>query len=215
MQDDSVDDGLVLKDIRIAVRKIALTGWLYDDVGGSLNWSVDVTCEKHHFAEDWDLAPHFYDECFAKDLKDWADLAHRRFRPEDDEDEDSFPALYLCAHMSLPESEICFGTRDDGAGFDFSWRGLTDANLDEAYGKRMPFSIRGKAEVTLITVRFNEPESGMVQGPEVAARDVMQRRGVRHDHLAFSRWRRFRDDPNDSDFHTILAYFAPTGAIPP
>lgn len=212
MQDDSADDGLVLKDIRIAVRKIAVTGWLNDDVGQPLNWSVDVTCEKHHFADGWDLAPHFYDECFVNDLKDWTGLAHRRFRPDDDDD--SFPALYLCAHMGLPESEIRFGERD-GAGFDFSWRGLADANFDEAYGKRMPFSIRGKAVVTSITVRFIEPESGMVQSPEAAARDVMQRRGVRHDHLAFSRWRRFRDDPSDDDFHTILVDFAPTGAIPP
>jgi hypothetical protein len=201
---------LVLKDVRIAIQQIAVKGWLYDDIDAPLNWSIDVVCEKHHFADDWNLAPRFYDDCFAKDLRDWTALAHTRFVGDNDEDEDSFPTLYLCSHMHLPRSEIAFGEHlGTAAGFTFSWNGLADANLDSEYGKEMPFSITGVAEIVSVEVRFNEPETGMHGGAEAAAREVLRRREVPEDHLAFSDWKRFRDDPEDRDFHTIRAFFIP------
>jgi len=200
---------LVLKDQRIAVREIVVKGWLLDDIHQPLSFSIDVICEKHQFLEGWRLAPHFYDECFAKDVHDWTALEQQRFTVAEDGDEDSFPTLYLCAHMSLPRSDIRFGKRDAGAGFAFSWNGWADANLSPEYGEHMPFSITGVARCASIEVRFKEPESGMPAGAETAAREVLRTRAVRQDHLAFSEWRRFRDDPADPDFHTIWASFVP------
>lgn len=198
---------LTLNSLALPVECVAVEGRLYADIGESPQWSIDIHCRKHLFADDYPpIALRFYDESLRLRLDDWTALAGRviRFDLETGENEDGGgPTLYFCSHLFLPRSELRFGARG-GGGFTFSWEGRADANFDPSFGKDMPFSISGHIPFQHMEIRFQT--DGDAGGYEAAARTLMDAHGLRHDNLRFGDARWFADDP---DLHLIRTFFLP------
>lgn len=200
-----------LKDLRIAVARAQLRGWLYEDASGEPNWSIDVVGAGHRFGDGESartLQPHFYDESMPLRVGDWRELEHRsyRFAWQDDESDDSLPTLYLCSHLSLPLSELSLGARD-GRRFALLWQGLAEANWDEDYGRDLPFRIELPIAFAGQEVRFWH--DGDEADIEAAARAILRRRGLSDASLRYREHRRFRDDPDDEHYRLVRALFDP------
>lgn len=205
-------DTIELKDLRFAVERARLEGFLYDDASGRICWSIDVRGAAKRFGDEpfaQDLSPHFYDEVMPLPIKDWRELEHSGYAfdlSSDDDEGDSVPTLYLCSHLPLPRSRLRLGARR-GRRFALDWQGLAEANWDEDYGHDLPFRIALDIEFAQQEVRFWH--HGDEADIEAAARAVMARHGLRGEHLRYRDFKRFRDDPLDEDYRLMRAFFAP------
>lgn len=207
-------DTIELKDLRFAVERAQIEGFLYDDASGQVCWSIDVRGAAMRFGDGefaQDLRPHFYDEAMPLRIDDWRKLEHSGYvfdLDNDDDDGDSLPTLYLCSHLPLPRSRLSFGARR-GHRFALDWQGLAEANWDQDYGRDLPFRIVLEIEFAQQEVRFwHHGEDAQI---EAAARAVMARRGLSGAHLRYRDFKRFRDDPLDEHYRLIRAFFAPVG----
>ncbi|MGO1072342.1 hypothetical protein [Lysobacter sp. CA199] len=205
-------DTIELKDLRFAVERAQVHGWLYDDASGEICWMIEVAGAAKRFGEapySQDLRPRFYDEVMPLRLNDWRQLEGSGYvfdLATDDDEGDSAPILYLCSHLSLPRSQIDFGARR-GNRFALRWHGLAEANWDDDYGLDMPFRIELDIEFAHQEVRFWHRDEN--EDFEAAARAVMARRGLSDRHLRYRDYQRFRDDPTDENYRLIRTFFVP------
>lgn len=200
-----------LKDLRIAVERAQLHGWLYEDASGEPCWSIDIVGAGHRFGDDTfaqTLSAHFYDESMPLRVGGWRELEHRQYRSrwQDDEGDDSLPTLYLCSHLGLPLSELSLGARD-GHRFALRWSGLAEANWDEDYGRDMPFRIELQIAFAGQEVRYWQ--DGDDEDVETAARAIMRRRGLSDAYLRYRGYRRFRDEADSEYYRLVRAFFEP------
>ena len=197
---------LTLKDLDIGIERCSLQGFLYSDTACGLSWSLDVVGKKHRFGDGHDLAPTFFSESLRIAVDDWTAFENTKtaFDAATSEDEDGgLPTLYLCSYSILQRSEISFGKRE-GSRFALEWRGVAEANFSEEYGTHMPFEIVCLVPFDGLEVRFHDAGGDF----EAQARRIARAQGLSDANLAFSGFKRFRDDPSDPDHRLIRTFFA-------
>jgi hypothetical protein len=198
---------LTLKDLEIGLERCSLQGWLYSDTAYGLRWSLEVVGKKHRFGDGFDLAPTFFSESLRIAVDDWTAFENTKtgFDASTSEDEDAgLPTLYLCSYLVLPKSEILFGKRE-GSRFALEWRGIAEANFSDEYGQDMPFEVVAQVPFEGLEVRFHDRGGDF----ETQARQLTKAQGLSDGNLVFSGSKRFRDDPSDSDYRLIRAFFKP------
>ena len=202
---------MLLNNYKLAVHSAEIRGYLTNDVTAArICWSINIVGEdmRPQMPDDCtqELEPRFYDENLQISLDNWEELEGQEIHFDlDTSSDDQDPVLYLCSHMTLPESHIHIGARR-GNSFDFSWQGLADANWDDDLGTNMPFLIEGALAFKGLEVRFGEnnyPEDQV----EKIARKIMDKHNFYHANLCFAGSKRFRDDKEDEYYHLMRAFF--------
>jgi hypothetical protein len=209
-----MSDIIQLNALQFPIEFARIEGWLYDDAGGEVRWSINVRGVGREFGGEsyrQVLSPRFYDEAMPLTIDDWRRLEGAGYDFDlktDDDNSDSAPTLYVCSHLSLPRSELRIGERRDDR-FALRWRGVAESNWGEPFGDEMPFAIDIDIPFAHQEVRFWQQDDD--ENFEAAARAIMARRGLSGEHLHYRNHRRFNDDPADRHYRLISAFFLPAG----